>query len=131
MVYRKARLFFITPPIYFHDRFVEYRKSQNQAPPLRANEQPNKYAAACVATAKSLDISVVDMNAEFANDGRKEELFCDGLHFSVAGAELFYTLILPEIEQRVKDDRGENVLSMNYPYWADINRVNPMDSLKV
>lgn len=125
----KDKVVLITPPIYFHDVFVACRSAQGLPPPLRDDAQPIIYAAACIATASKLGVGVVDANSAFAKDSRQQELFCDGLHFSPAGAELLYSLVLPEIEARVKKYRNEKELTMNYPYWADINRDNPSESL--
>lgn len=127
----RQKIVFITPPIYFHSHFVAASADDGDPIPLRSDDRPGIYARAMVEMGEKLNVSVVDAYSAFAADGRGEELFYDGLHFSPAGSELLFDLVVKEIEPRVLAFRGESSESetINYARWRDADVGNLEESL--
>ncbi|XP_037028434.1 isoamyl acetate-hydrolyzing esterase 1 homolog [Bradysia coprophila] len=127
----RQKIVFITPPIYFHSHFVAASAKDGDPDPLRSDDRPAIYAKAMVELAEKLNVSVVDAYSAFAADGRGEELFYDGLHFSPAGSELLYNLVVKDIEARVLAFRDESSANetINYARWRDVDGGNLEESL--
>lgn len=122
----RQKIVFITPPIYFHSIFEAASINDGDGIPLRSEERQKIYAEAMLELGQKLCVSVVDAYSAFAADGRGDELFCDGLHFSPAGSDLLYSLVVKPIEARVLAFRGETLATetMNYARWMDVDPKN-------
>lgn len=83
------RLIFITPPpVYNHPERI-----------------PEDYVSPVKEVATEVGATFIDIYHRFAKDSRQEKLFSDGLHFSLDGAKLFYSLIKDVVEEKVKNHK--------------------------
>ncbi len=127
----RRKIVLITPPIYFHSHYLVASINDGDPTPLRCGDSQIIYANAMVELGQKLNVSVVDAHSAFAADGRGPELFYDGLHFSPAGADLLYKIVLKDIEARVLAFRGESLANetINYARWRDVDTNNLEESL--
>lgn len=127
----REKIVFITPPIYFHCHFEAASIKDGEPKPLRSEERQKIYAEAMIESGQKLCVSVVDAYSAFDADGRGAKLFSDGLHFSTAGSDLLYNLVVQDIEKRVLAFRGESIETetINYARWRDIDPNNPEDTV--
>lgn len=87
--------------------FLEARDGIALSAPPKNNELNRKYYEAGLEIAKEFNLDAVELWD--ALDGA--ENFCDGLHFSAAGSEALFKLLLPKIEAKTGD------LPMQQPEW--------------
>lgn len=113
----KDRMVLVNPPVYYHDVFSS--SAEHRIELKRSSESAEKYATACLMTAKELSVTCVDVHSAFKSDKRGKELLCDGLHLSSAGSQLFFDQIWERVEKKVATSQGSQSLMPNQPYWMD------------
>lgn len=103
-----ARILLITPPhVDDNARHRRARKYEGEKKGLvdRTNEMAGNYARACVETAHSLGVPVLDLHT-FFNDmpkWRRNNLLEDGLHLNTRGNRLMYEQLQDKIESEFPD----------------------------
>lgn len=119
----RRKIILLTPPPYYHENFVKFWvESGKPGVPKRSNEQPKIYAKACLELGASIGVDVCDVHSVFEEDGQREALFCDGIHFSQLGADLLFQTVLPLVEKRLLQELKVESLTANLPYWMDVGQ---------
>lgn len=130
---KKERIIMINPPPYYHEQFVATR-ADAPAQPKRSSESVYQYSIACLKAANDIGVSAVDIHTEFKNDSRGSDLFCDGLHFSPAGAKLLYDTIWPSVGKKIMEFYETDSLDQMFPYWMEIaskDKAKKQDSINL
>ena len=104
-------------PVYYHDVFST--SAEHRLELKRSSESAEKYATACLMTAKDLSVICVDVHSVFKSDKRGKGLLCDGLHLSSAGSQLFFDQIWKSVEEKITTFQGSQSLVPNLAYWMD------------
>lgn len=116
---KKERVIMVNPPPYYHEQFVA-TKSDSPTAPRRSSEAAYEYSLACLKAATEIGVTAVDIHTEFKNDSRGSDLFCDGLHFSPAGAKVLFDTIWPSVGKKIMEYYETDSLDQMFPYWMEI-----------
>jgi len=87
------------------------------------NERTGQYAEACKRVATERGVSILDLHNLMLADSEWPFFFNDGIHFTRKGAEFLFHALWPLVQSRVAE------LPFKYPYWGDIVKENPKESL--
>lgn len=125
----RDRIVLMSPPNYVHHMWTKYCRDNGRPESIKNDETVGKYAKACGAAARRSRVQFLDLFSHFSAQDNAEELFCDGLHFSLKGSQLVFELIWPLVEKRVKEHKQCDQLTMNFPIYSDIDKDCPQKSL--
>jgi isoamyl acetate esterase len=94
------RIVITPPPIIEKDRVKHALETMNVKTPDRLYQHTEKYAVAAEKVARELGVGLADAFDKFEKYGAKmDELFSDGLHFSVLGESLLFQVVSDAIKQ--------------------------------
>ncbi|CAG2103518.1 unnamed protein product [Medioppia subpectinata] len=125
----RERILLMSPPVYCHQKFTDFCRQNGKTLPQKDEQTVAKYAEAVGRTAHKSGVEFIDLFQHFSKQQNKEQLFCDGLHFSRIGSQLLFQLIWPSIEKRVQNHNQSSDLIPIFPQFEDIDRKNPQKSL--
>jgi len=111
---RKEKIILMTPPPYYHEKYVAYCQETGRDVPLRDNIVVSQYAEACCEVAQACEVDVVNLYKEMIKDENWPRFLVDGLHFSHTGSALVYALLWSYVDKRI--DTSKMIL----PAWNEI-----------
>lgn len=115
----KQSLVLITSPPLEEEMWREHSNGN----PDRCNAVTQQYATAVREVCQEQSLCAVDLFFILCSKPELKQYFTDGLHLSPAGNRVLADALLPLLESRVKTTEPV------FPYWRDINPVNPQESL--
>ncbi|KAK9831113.1 hypothetical protein WJX74_003688 [Apatococcus lobatus] len=125
----------ITPPPVDDAARVTYNQqaeglSEASSQPERTNASTEQYAAACKAAGKAAGTPVLDMFSKFPDGSHdwKERYFTDGLHFTPAGQQRVYLLLVECMAKHFPELRAAS-LAMDYPDFMQVEAADPFKSI--
>jgi len=114
----KENLMLVPPPPCDEDawkKFIEERDGTQLQKPTKTKAMTKKYHDACVKTAA--DHGYRHLTGVWEKMEKDcSAMFCDGLHFSEAGSEVFANLMIHQLEQSFRIANVPFVL----PYWRNL-----------
>lgn len=96
------KIILITPTWYHDESFTKYMQSLGFPRASKRFDEAKKYADAIIRIGQDTGIEVVDFFAISAKYEPLKEMFCDGVHYSRAGAKLLFDCLMPVIEKKIE-----------------------------
>lgn len=124
-----TRILLITPP--FVDDAAQHKSSKDHDGAMKglaahSNEMAGKYARACVATAKKLNVPALDLHTYFnsLSEVERKDLLEDGLHLNTTGNAMMYEKLRKTIDSEFPDV-SQKLQHWQFPPYEDFVETEP------
>lgn len=120
----RSKMILITPNWYHLPTFTQYHIDQGLPTTQKEFRDTVKYGEAVIRIARKEQIDYLDAFALSYKHDPLEELFCDGVHYSLKGAKLLFEHLWPIVDRKLADSfrKPTNKLFHGTP-WDEIPTV--------
>ena len=112
----------ISPPPLCDHLWAEARQASGSDTTDRTNTITKQYAVAVMEVGSELGVSTVDLFSTLSQKPSLETYLSDGLHLTAKGEAVVADLVIPLVEQALKD------LPPVFADWASVNARNPRET---
>ena len=120
-----SSLILITPPALCESKWAITCRERGGDTTDRSSVNTQRYAQAVLEVGQELNITTVDLYGELIKKDNLEEYLSDGLHFSAGANKVLSELIIPVLEEKLKERFSNPV----FPLWRDVDPKNIQQSL--
>ncbi|RUS69497.1 hypothetical protein EGW08_022744 [Elysia chlorotica] len=119
----REKIILITPPAVYEPDWRQYCKENGKTAALD-NKVTETYAKACLEVADEMGTKKVDVYSRMVKEVDYQKYLSDGLHFSVKGSQLLFSLLWPIVQDLTSD-----LPELLFPRWDAINAADVKGSL--